>query len=100
VGPLLVSLWPRPRDLGLCKRSSIQTSQAPGTKHGKYQLFPFSQIQDVANKIIREAKITPWDAGEFQPPLQEFIEVNVDKIQWPSETGRALVPGCGPVSHP
>ncbi|KAJ7236165.1 S-adenosyl-L-methionine-dependent methyltransferase [Mycena rebaudengoi] len=36
--------------------------------------------------------LTPWDAGEFQPALQEIIqsgEVNFPRI------GRAFVPGCG-----
>jgi len=51
----------------------------------------------ITNRFIREAKVTPWDAGEIQPPLREAIEVNVDKVQWP-EAGKALVPGCGGVS--
>ncbi|KAF7761367.1 hypothetical protein Agabi119p4_9359 [Agaricus bisporus var. burnettii] len=42
-----------------------------------------------------QASVTPWDAGEFQPPLKEVIETNIDGIQWPHRTGKALVPGCG-----
>ncbi|KAI9067161.1 S-adenosyl-L-methionine-dependent methyltransferase [Trametes sanguinea] len=39
-----------------------------------------------------KTKLTPWDAGTFQPALQELVEsgaVNLPK------SGRALVPGCG-----
>lgn len=51
------------------------------------------------NNSKREASVTPWDAGEFQPPLKEVIETNIDGIQWPNQTGKALVPGCGTVSR-
>ncbi|TFK38097.1 S-adenosyl-L-methionine-dependent methyltransferase [Crucibulum laeve] len=37
-------------------------------------------------------KITPWDAGDSQPPLREAIERS--GIPFP-RSGRALVPGCG-----
>ncbi|KAJ3558708.1 hypothetical protein NP233_g11454 [Leucocoprinus birnbaumii] len=42
----------------------------------------------------RKAGVTPWDAGEIQPPLREAIENNTDGIAWPTD-GSALVPGCG-----
>ncbi|KAG6888705.1 hypothetical protein C0995_006498 [Termitomyces sp. Mi166 len=41
---------------------------------------------------VWQANITPWDAGEFQPPLREVIESG--DIDFPRQ-GRALVPGCG-----
>ncbi|KAF9003215.1 S-adenosyl-L-methionine-dependent methyltransferase [Cyathus striatus] len=37
-----------------------------------------------------KAKITPWDAGDTQPPLKEAISA----LSLP-DVGRALVPGCG-----
>ncbi|KAI0786354.1 S-adenosyl-L-methionine-dependent methyltransferase [Abortiporus biennis] len=36
--------------------------------------------------------LTPWDAGDVQPPLKDLIESK--RIPLPT-TGRALVPGCG-----
>lgn len=39
-----------------------------------------------------QAKITPWDGGDFQPPLRDVIESG--EIAFP-RAGRALVPGCG-----
>ncbi|GLB39289.1 putative thiopurine S-methyltransferase (TPMT) [Lyophyllum shimeji] len=39
-----------------------------------------------------QAGITPWDAGESQPPLREVVESGA--IDFPRQ-GRALVPGCG-----
>ncbi|TBU33212.1 thiol methyltransferase 1 [Dichomitus squalens] len=36
--------------------------------------------------------VTPWDAGQLQPPLKELIESK--RLPLPT-TGRALVPGCG-----
>ncbi|KAJ3564741.1 hypothetical protein NP233_g8091 [Leucocoprinus birnbaumii] len=44
--------------------------------------------------ITWKAGVTPWDAGEIQPPLREAIENNTDGIAWPTD-GSALVPGCG-----
>ncbi|KAG6889662.1 hypothetical protein C0995_015778 [Termitomyces sp. Mi166 len=38
------------------------------------------------------ANVTPWDAGEFQPPLREVVESS--DIDF-ARHGRALVPGCG-----
>ncbi|KAG8917177.1 hypothetical protein FRC01_002622 [Tulasnella sp. 417] len=40
---------------------------------------------------------TPWDSGEIQPPLRDFIESNDGKalLGKKSENARALVPGCG-----
>lgn len=43
---------------------------------------------------FRQAEVTPWDAGDIQPPLQDLIESK--EIEFPRE-GRALVPGCGVV---
>jgi len=37
-------------------------------------------------------QVTPWDAGNVQPPLRDLIESN--RVNWP-RNGRALVPGCG-----
>ncbi|EPQ59560.1 S-adenosyl-L-methionine-dependent methyltransferase [Gloeophyllum trabeum ATCC 11539] len=37
-------------------------------------------------------KVTPWDAGQVQPPLRDLIEQN--QVPLP-KSGRALVPGCG-----
>jgi len=42
--------------------------------------------------IAWQAKLTPWDNGEIQPPLREVIESG--EVALP-RTGRALVPGCG-----
>ncbi|KAG6915137.1 hypothetical protein DXG01_013101 [Tephrocybe rancida] len=39
-----------------------------------------------------QADITPWDAGDFQPPLKEVIESG--NVDFPRQ-GHALVPGCG-----
>ncbi|KAG6831472.1 hypothetical protein H0H92_010381 [Tricholoma furcatifolium] len=36
--------------------------------------------------------LTPWDAGQFQPPLRELVESS--DVDLPRQ-GRALVPGCG-----
>ncbi|KAJ6571834.1 S-adenosyl-L-methionine-dependent methyltransferase [Mycena capillaripes] len=36
--------------------------------------------------------VTPWDAGEFQPPLREVTKSG--EVAFPT-SGRALVPGCG-----
>ncbi|CCM02748.1 uncharacterized protein FIBRA_04856 [Fibroporia radiculosa] len=39
-----------------------------------------------------QKKVTPWDAGQSQPPLRDLLasgELNLPK------SGRALVPGCG-----
>ncbi|KAF5351121.1 hypothetical protein D9756_008222 [Leucocoprinus leucothites] len=41
-----------------------------------------------------KAGVTPWDAGDVQPPLKEVIEGGNDSIDWP-RAGLALVPGCG-----
>jgi hypothetical protein len=38
--------------------------------------------------------MTPWEAGEMQPPLQEAIERSGLEF---TRNGRALVPGCGSV---
>lgn len=43
----------------------------------------------------RKANITPWDAGDVQPPLADLIKSG--ELHLP-KTGRALVPGCGRVS--
>jgi len=51
------------------------------------------------NKLVtnpRQEDITPWDAGGVQPPLRDLLLS--DKLDWPRR-GRALVPGCGRVSH-
>ncbi|KAJ6590512.1 S-adenosyl-L-methionine-dependent methyltransferase [Mycena vulgaris] len=37
-------------------------------------------------------KITPWDAGDIQPPLREVVQSG--EVAFP-KTGRAFVPGCG-----
>ncbi|KAJ7151030.1 S-adenosyl-L-methionine-dependent methyltransferase [Mycena filopes] len=37
-------------------------------------------------------KLTPWDAGEIQPPLREVTQSGEVPF---ATTGRALVPGCG-----
>ncbi|KAG6841622.1 hypothetical protein C0991_009047 [Blastosporella zonata] len=39
-----------------------------------------------------QARVTPWDAGESQPPLRELVESG--DLKFPRQ-GRALVPGCG-----
>ncbi|RDB15912.1 putative thiol methyltransferase 2 [Hypsizygus marmoreus] len=39
-----------------------------------------------------KADITPWEAGDVQPPLRELIESG--EVDFPQH-GRALVPGCG-----
>ncbi|KAG5340730.1 hypothetical protein C0989_000509 [Termitomyces sp. Mn162] len=44
-------------------------------------------------EIVWQANLTPWDAGESQPPLREVIESG--GINFPRQ-GRVLVPGCGP----
>ncbi|KAG5727353.1 putative thiol methyltransferase 2 [Termitomyces sp. T112] len=44
-------------------------------------------------ETVWQAKLTPWDAGESQPPLREVIESG--GIHFPRQ-GRVLVPGCGP----
>jgi len=36
--------------------------------------------------------ITPWDAGNIQPPLREVLQSG--EVDFP-KTGRAFVPGCG-----
>ncbi|KAJ6631225.1 S-adenosyl-L-methionine-dependent methyltransferase [Mycena sp. CBHHK59/15] len=36
--------------------------------------------------------ITPWDAGDIQPPLREVLTSG--EVEFPT-SGRALVPGCG-----
>jgi len=36
--------------------------------------------------------VTPWDAGEIQPPLREVTQSGEVAF---ARTGRALVPGCG-----
>ncbi|TFK56081.1 S-adenosyl-L-methionine-dependent methyltransferase [Heliocybe sulcata] len=36
--------------------------------------------------------VTPWDAGEVQPPLRDLVEQN--QVPLP-RSGRAFVPGCG-----
>ncbi|KAG6837464.1 hypothetical protein H0H93_009007 [Arthromyces matolae] len=41
-----------------------------------------------------QASVTPWDAGESQPPLREVIETG--EVNFPHQ-GLALVPGCGAV---
>lgn len=43
----------------------------------------------------RKAKVTPWDAGDLQPPLRDLL--NSGELKLPT-AGRALVPGCGRVS--
>jgi len=42
--------------------------------------------------IAWKNNITPWDRGDTQPALRDFVESN--KIAF-SRTGKALVPGCG-----
>ncbi|KAI0057814.1 S-adenosyl-L-methionine-dependent methyltransferase [Artomyces pyxidatus] len=37
-------------------------------------------------------KVTPWDAGEAQPPLRDLLESS--RLPLPT-SGKALVPGCG-----
>ncbi|EKM59684.1 uncharacterized protein PHACADRAFT_181664 [Phanerochaete carnosa HHB-10118-sp] len=39
-----------------------------------------------------KASITPWDAGDVQPPLRDLLGSRELKLP---TTGRALVPGCG-----
>ncbi|OCH88290.1 S-adenosyl-L-methionine-dependent methyltransferase [Obba rivulosa] len=39
-----------------------------------------------------QEKVTPWDVGRPQPPLQDLVGSN--EVELP-KTGRALVPGCG-----
>jgi len=59
-----------------------------------------SEIQTKVRDIVKnhgwdkvwDEKLTPWDAGQIQPPLREIIES--DRVNWP-RSGRALVPGCG-----
>lgn len=43
---------------------------------------------------LRTMGVTPWEAGEIQPPLQEAIERSGLEF---ARNGRALVPGCGSV---
>jgi len=42
--------------------------------------------------VAWQKKLTPWDAGDVQPPLKEVIESGL--VDFPRQ-GRALVPGCG-----
>ena len=44
--------------------------------------------------VFRKDGMTPWDAGQAQPPLKELLESKV--LDLPS-TGSAFVPGCGTV---
>ncbi|KAH9926432.1 S-adenosyl-L-methionine-dependent methyltransferase [Fomitopsis serialis] len=39
-----------------------------------------------------QQNVTPWDAGQSQPPLRDLLES--DEVDLP-RSGRALVPGCG-----
>ncbi|ELU41785.1 TPMT domain-containing protein [Rhizoctonia solani AG-1 IA] len=43
--------------------------------------------------------VTPWDAGVPQPPLRQVFETNIWSDLGMIRSGRALVPGCGRVSH-
>jgi len=47
---------------------------------------------DEAWEMVWREKVTPWDDGDIQPPLEEVIETGF--IEFPRH-GRALVPGCG-----
>jgi hypothetical protein len=42
----------------------------------------------------RTMGVTPWEAGEMQPPLQEAVERSGLEF---ARNGRALVPDCGSV---
>ncbi|KAK1230722.1 hypothetical protein PQX77_006172 [Marasmius sp. AFHP31] len=43
------------------------------------------------NELWKE-NLTPWDCGQYQPPLKKFLES--EELNLPA-TGKALVPGCG-----
>jgi hypothetical protein len=44
--------------------------------------------------IYRRDGLTPWDAGQSQPPLRGILASG--KVNFPTQ-GTALVPGCGRV---
>ena len=48
----------------------------------------------VLTTLRRKISVTPWDAGQFQPPLKDLID---SKIMEVIPGGTALVPGCGRV---
>lgn len=60
-------------------------------------VFPMdlSDILIACFPSFRKANVTPWDAGDVQPPLRDLILSG--ELHIPN-TGRALVPGCGRVS--
>ncbi|KAG8917178.1 hypothetical protein FRC01_002623 [Tulasnella sp. 417] len=58
---------------------------------------PALALSGLASAALRQERVTPWDNGEIQPPLRDFIESNDGKalLSKKSENARALVPGCG-----
>lgn len=74
---------------------SAEIPSQDGIKHGEAAMKSTIVVLTAAGNGFRQAKVTPWDAGDTQPALRELVESGAVK---PLTTGCALVPGCGRVS--
>ena len=89
----ITDIWDPVKIAGI--REIIKTRQQDGWDEA-WSVYPcgLSDWTVTDTSSYRQKEVTPWDAGQLQPPLKELIESK--RLPLPT-TGRALVPGCGKV---